>query len=64
MKLEKDCNDCVYSNKDGCTGNVIKCEYPMPRAITNGDMFTAPTNGIGCPLLKTRVDLANEAKDA
>ena len=61
MQLEKDCNDCVYSTKEDCTGDVVKCEYPMPHALTFGSMFTSCSNGIGCPVLKTKVDLANES---
>ena len=61
--MDKDCRDCVYSSSEGCSDHIIKCEYPLPHALTLGAVFSNYMNGIGCPLLKTKADLISETKE-
>ncbi len=57
----KNCLDCVYHTKENCSGDLVRCEYPLPNVITMSVcMFTDPYHGKGCPLLKTKSDLAKQ----
>lgn len=57
----KDCYTCIYHNTDGCTGRVIRCDYPIPEVyrVKLGE-FGDASCGNDCQLHTTKQQAAKK----